>query len=154
MGDDHGTTTTWSSGWNATGLHVHRSAAFMHMSFYWGHRAEILFPRWPGSSSGMYALALIFVFCLAVLVEWFNYCSIIKPGTNKVAAGFFKTGMHAVRSGLSYMVMLAVMSFNGGVFLAAVGGHAVGFCLFGSRIFKKSTGSGSDKEPDLPPVKC
>ncbi|KAF2306224.1 hypothetical protein GH714_015888 [Hevea brasiliensis] len=71
--------------------------------------------------------------------------SIIKPGTNKVAAGFFRTGMRTLLSGLSYMVMLVVMSFNGGIFLAAVGGHAVGFVFFGNRISKNS-----EKKPDLP----
>ncbi|KAK6244983.1 hypothetical protein QUC31_011392 [Theobroma cacao] len=121
------------------------------MSFYWGHKSEILFSGWPGSNSGMYALALMFVFALAVTVEWLSYCSIIKPGANKVAAGFFQTAMHTVRAGLSYMVMLAVMSFNGGVFLSAVFGHAVGFLVFGSRAFRKS--GGSEKKPDLPPRK-
>ncbi|OMO97365.1 Ctr copper transporter [Corchorus olitorius] len=138
-----------TSAWNTTsgGLHVHRNS-LLHMSFYWGHKSQILFSGWPGSNAGMYALALIFVFVLAMIVEWLSYCSIIKPGANKVAAGFFQTGMHTVRAGLSYMVMLAVMSFNGGVFLAAIFGHAVGFLIFGSRAFKKS-----DKKPDLPPRK-
>ncbi|EEF28206.1 copper transporter 4 [Ricinus communis] len=141
---------TTGSSTSTSSIHVHRKA-LTHMTFFWGHTTEVLFKGWPGSSSGMYALALIFVFVLAVVVEWFNYCSIIKPGTNKVAAGFFRTGMHAVRTGLSYMVMLAVMSFNGGIFLAAVGGHAVGFSLFGSKVFNKS-----EKKPDLPPInlKC
>lgn len=151
MGDD--TIMPLTEAWNTTGgggIHVHHRA-IAHMTFYWGHKTEILFKGWPGSSSGMYALALIFVFTLAVIVEWFNYCSIIKPGTNKVAAGFFRAGMYAVRSGLSYLVMLAVMSFNGGVFLVAVAGHAVGFVLFGSRISKNS-----EKKPDLPAInfKC
>ncbi|KAH7553770.1 hypothetical protein ACOSP7_029379 [Xanthoceras sorbifolium] len=126
--------------WNMTGSHVHRRS-LMHMSFYWGHKAEVLFRGWPGSSPGMYALALVFVFILAVLVEWLNHCDVVKPGANRVAAGFFKTALHAVRSGMSYMVMLSVMSFNGGVFLAAVFGHAFGYLLFGSRVFKKSGGS-------------
>ncbi|EOY07356.1 Copper transporter, putative [Theobroma cacao] len=139
-----------TSAWNTTGLHVHRKS-LLHMSFYWGHKSEILFSGWPGSNSGMYALALMFVFALAVTVEWLSYCSIIKPGANKVAAGFFQTAMHTVRAGLSYMVMLAVMSFNGGVFLSAVFGHAVGFLVFGSRAFRKS--GGSEKKPDLPPRK-
>ncbi|CAK7333619.1 unnamed protein product [Dovyalis caffra] len=156
----HGTivSSLLTSAWNTTGfMHPHRKM-MMHMTFFWGHKTDVLFKGWPGSSSGMYAVALTFVFALAVLVEWFNFCSVIKPGTHKVAAGFFRTGMYAVRSGLSYMVMLAVMSFNGGVFLAAVGGHAVGFALFGSRVFKKSSGSGSGsgsrKGSDLPPPKC
>ncbi|XVE96976.1 hypothetical protein REPUB_Repub02eG0270500 [Reevesia pubescens] len=135
------------SAWNTTGPHVHRKS-LIHMSFYWGHKSEILFSCWPGSSSGMYALALIFVFVLAMIVEWLSYCSIIKPGVNKVAAGFFQTAMHTVRAGVSYMVMLAVFSFNGGVFLAAVFGHAIGFLVFGSKAFRKS-----EKVPDLPPRK-
>jgi copper transporter 1 len=138
----HGTTVSSSltEAWDTTGFtHPHRKM-MMHMTFFWGHKTEVLFKGWPGSSTGMYAVALTFVFALAILVEVFSLLSVIKPGTNKAAAGFFQTGMYAVRSGLSYMVMLAVMSFNGGVFLAAVGGHAVGFALFGSRA-KKSGGS-------------
>ncbi|KAJ9185288.1 hypothetical protein P3X46_004941 [Hevea brasiliensis] len=135
---------TQTSAWTTGSFHDHHKAT-THMTFFWGHKTKILFNCWPGSSSGMYALALIFVFTLSLIVEWFKYCSIIKPGTNKVAAGFFRTGMRTLLSGLSYMVMLAVMSFNGGIFLAAVGGHAVGFVFFGNRISKNS-----EKKPDLP----
>ncbi|WCJ28383.1 copper transporter 1 [Euphorbia peplus] len=163
MSHHNTTVSSITSAWNTSGpvtgtgtspFHVHRNS-LTHMTFFWGHTTEILFKGWPGSSSGMYALALMFVFTLAVVVEWFNYCSIIKPGTNKVAAGVFRTAMYVVRTGLSYLVMLAVMSFNGGVFLVAVGGHAVGFALFGSRVIKKA-GSGSEVQPDIPPIniKC
>lgn len=138
-----------TSAWNTTGMHVRRSLGLTHTSFYWGHKAVILFSGWPDSKPGMYALALIFVFLLAVIVEWLSYCSFIKPGANKVAAGFFQTALYAVRGGLSYMVILAVISFNGGVFLVAIFGHAFGFLIFGSKAFKNP----SDKVPDLPPRK-
>ncbi|XP_018805486.1 copper transporter 1-like [Juglans regia] len=143
---------------NGTGDgHMRHRRMMMHMSFYWGHKAEVLFSGWPGTSSVMYPLALAFVFVLAVLVEWLSHCNIIKPGTNNLAVGLMQTAMYTVRSGLDYMVMLAVMSFNGGVFLAVVGGRAVGFLVFGSRAFRKTSGSasGSDHAPsDLPPMKC
>ncbi|XP_031286389.1 copper transporter 1-like [Pistacia vera] len=121
----------------------------MHMTFFWGKNSQILFSGWPGTSSGMYALALIFVFVLAVLVEWLSHCRLIKPESNHVVAGFIQTSLHTMRVGLAYLVMLAVMSFNGGVFLIAVVGHTLGFLLFGSRLFKKSTPP--SKTSDLPP---
>ncbi|GAY49806.1 hypothetical protein CUMW_121900 [Citrus unshiu] len=121
--------------WNTTGLHVHRKR-IAHMTFFWGHNTQVLFPGWPGSSTGMYVLALVFVFSLAVIVEWLSHYNIVKPGASRVAAGLFKTGLHGVRVGLAYMVVLAVMSFNGGIFIAAVVGHAVGYLLFGSRVEK------------------
>ncbi|KAK9920523.1 hypothetical protein M0R45_029078 [Rubus argutus] len=127
----------------------------MHMTFYWGDSAEILFSGWPGRDDPvMYGVSLTFVFVLAVLVEWLSHCRFIKPGAKDVAARLLRTGLHAVRSGLSYMLMLAVMSFNGGVFLAAVGGHVLGFLVFGSRAFPKSGGSSSEKLSDLPPSSC
>ncbi|KAL2509636.1 Copper transporter 4 [Forsythia ovata] len=110
------------------------------MSFYWGKDTEILFSGWPDNHSGMYALALLFVFALAVFVEFLSNLNLVKPGSNRVAAVFFQTGFHGIRAGFSYMVMLAVMSFNGGVFIAAVLGHAIGYTIFGSRISKKDSG--------------
>ncbi|CAN1846587.1 Copper transporter 6 [Linum perenne] len=109
-----------------------------HMTFFWGKNAEILFSGWPGSRTGMYALALIFVFALGLLVEWLSHSRFMNPNSDSTAAGLVQTVVHSVRVGMSYLVMLAVMSFNGGVFLAAIGGHTVGFFLFGSRVFKKS----------------
>lgn len=88
----------------------------------------------------MYVLALIVVFLLGFSVEWISHSQFIKPdSTHHVAAGLVQTSLHALRIGLAYLVMLAVMSFNGGVFLAAVAGHTLGFLLFGSRVFKKSS---------------
>ncbi|THG07612.1 copper transporter 1-like [Camellia sinensis] len=123
------------SWFNAT--HPHHKTTLMHMTFYWGKRVQVLFTGWPGNSTAMYALALTFVFALAVIVEWLSQCNLIKPGANRVAAGFFQTGVHTIRGAIAYLVMLAVMSYNGGVFLAAVLGHAVGFAVFGSGVFFK-----------------
>ncbi|KAF9675411.1 hypothetical protein SADUNF_Sadunf09G0029600 [Salix dunnii] len=127
----------------------------MHMTFFWGRSAEILFSGWPGSSDKrpyMYFVALLFVFVLSILVEWLSHCRLIKPGSNHVAAGLVQTLLHALRVGLAYLVMLAIMSFNGGVFLVAVAGHALGFLFFGSRVFKRTQNPA--KTSDLPPASC
>ncbi|CAL5192184.1 unnamed protein product [Lathyrus oleraceus] len=121
----------------------------IHTSFYWGHKAVILFRCWPGDSAGMYAVALILVFVMAVLVEWLSFTNIVKlkPGaSNDVVGSLLRTGLYGVRTGFSYLVMLAVMSFNGGVFLAAIFGHVIGFMVFGTMaILKKSGGLDSAK---------
>ncbi|NP_001267996.1 hypothetical protein VitviT2T_012364 [Vitis vinifera] len=134
---------------NVSGTHLH----LIHMTFFWGKNAEILFSGWPGTSSGMYALALILVFVVALLLEWLSRSSLLKPGPHNVTTGLLQTALYAIRSGFSYMLMLAVMSFNGGIFLAAVAGHALGFLIFGSRVFKKTGVTASDERSDAPLMK-
>ncbi|KAK3206384.1 hypothetical protein Dsin_020430 [Dipteronia sinensis] len=142
-----------SSMFNNNMNHHHDShMVMMHMTFFWGKNAEILFSGWPGSRPGMYALALVSVFIVSLLVEWLSHCKLIKSGSRHVVAGLLQTTVHALRIGLAYLVMLAVMSFNGGVFLAAVAGHTLGFLLFGSRVFSKSPPP--SKTSDLPPTNC
>ncbi|KAJ0083746.1 hypothetical protein Patl1_31337 [Pistacia atlantica] len=103
-----------------------------HMTFFWGKNAEIIFSGRPGTSSGMYLLALIFVFVLCILIEWLSHCKLIKSSFNHVAAGLIQTSLYALRIALACLVMLALMSFNEGVFLIAVAVDALGFLLFGS----------------------
>ncbi|KAK3037491.1 hypothetical protein RJ639_031985 [Escallonia herrerae] len=114
-----------NDGSTGNGNHPHHK--ILHTAFYWGTEAKFLFPGWPGKSP--------------VLVEGLSHCTVVKPGLNRVAGGFFQTGIFAVRAGLAYMVMLAVMSYNGGVFLAAVAGHAVGFAVFRSLGFRRDSDS-------------
>ncbi|OWM68773.1 hypothetical protein CDL15_Pgr024960 [Punica granatum] len=134
-----------------TGDHDHMGShemSYTHMTFYWGKDSEILFRGWPATRDGMYALALIFVFFLGVIVEWLSHCSHAKfssgsspPSThssppNRIMTGLVQTALYGLRVGLAFLLMLAVMSFNGGVLLVAVAGHAVGFFLFGSRAIR------------------
>ncbi|KAL5697546.1 hypothetical protein ACHQM5_028677 [Ranunculus cassubicifolius] len=124
----------------------------MHMTFYWGKNAEILFSKWPGTSTGMYIVALLFIFILSMSIEWLSHSRLIKQGSSH---GLLKTLLHTVRVGLSYLVMLALMSYNGGVFIMAVAGHSIGFLLFGSRVFKQEDDIDEDeKQSDLPPMTC
>ncbi|KAK4374086.1 hypothetical protein RND71_004763 [Anisodus tanguticus] len=128
-----------------------RHYLMMHMTFFWGGNAEILFSGWPGNNNiGMYIFALFVVFLIAFFVECLSHTNYIKESTNHVAAGLIQTALYGVRIGLAYLVMLAVMSFNGGIFLAAIAGHTLGFLVFGSGIFKKSPLTAYAKASDLP----
>ncbi|GAA0148510.1 hypothetical protein Leryth_009490 [Lithospermum erythrorhizon] len=156
MGGMHGhggmdmTNSTHGGGGMMHGHHM-----MMHMTFFWGKNAEILFNGFPGYDHlGKYIGALVVVFLLAVLVEWLSHSKFIKENSDNVVAGLIQTAMYGVRIGLAYMVMLAVMSFNGGVFLVAIAGHTLGFLVFGSRVFNKSDGTMSGKTSDLPPMTC
>ncbi|XP_057779934.1 copper transporter 4-like [Salvia miltiorrhiza] len=115
--------------------HIHHHHPF-HVAFYWCKEAQFLFPGWPDNKPGMYAVSLVFVFALAIFAEFLSNLNLVKPGSNRAAMVFFQTGFHAVRAGFSYLVMLAVMSYNGGVFIAAVLGHAIGYVMFGSGLRK------------------
>ncbi|KAL1220222.1 Copper transporter 2 [Cardamine amara subsp. amara] len=118
--------------------HTKPHMMMMHMTFFWGKNTEVLFSGWPGTSSGMYALCLIVIFLLAVIAEWLTHSPILRGGgSTSRAAGFAQTAVYTLKTGLSYLVMLAVMSFNAGVFIVAIAGYAVGFMLFGSNVFKK-----------------
>ncbi|KAE8711036.1 putative Nucleic acid-binding, OB-fold-like protein [Hibiscus syriacus] len=100
----------------------------MQMSFYWGKDVTFLFSGWPGSNNGMYVLALFFVLFLGATVEILTMLpAALKPGTKPILVALIQTSVHVVRMCFAYMVMLSVMSYNGGIFIAAILGHGVGF---------------------------
>lgn len=105
----------------------------MQMSFYWGKNAVVLFSGWPNNSLGMYILAILFVFFLALAAEVLSNQPPIKRGTNPLKGGLIQSGVYFFRIGFIYLLMLAVMSFNVGIFIAAVLGHSLGFFVARSR---------------------
>ncbi|GAA0184876.1 secondary carrier transporter [Lithospermum erythrorhizon] len=113
----------------------------MVMRFFFGENNEIFFSRWHGNEDlGMYILALVLVFTLALNLEFITHCYLNKEKSNNdVFEGLVETIMYGLRIGLAYMMVLAVMSFNGGVFIVAVAGHTLGFLMFGSKVFKKTS---------------
>ncbi|CAN1770166.1 Copper transporter 6 [Linum perenne] len=91
----------------------------MHNSFFWGKDVILLFAGWPNHSLPMYILACLVIFFMAAVAEILSLAQSVMGAA--VGACFY-----AVKMGLSYMVMLAVMSFNLGIFISAVLGHSVG----------------------------
>lgn len=124
------------------------------ITFFWSRKTEIIFPDWPGQSIYGYILVLLVVFLASIAVEWLSHARFIKSSTNNVTAGLQQTLMYGFRTALAFLVMLAVMSFNVGVLLAAVSGYSVGFLIFGSRVFKLSKSEPYQELSDLPPLNC
>jgi copper transporter 1 len=101
----------------------------MHMSLYWGKDAIVLFSGWPNQSVSMYFLAILFVFFLGMVIEILPNKPTIKQGTNHIRGGLIQATIFFFRISFHYLVMLAVMSFNIGIFIAAVAGHTLGFLV-------------------------
>ncbi|CAO2161335.1 unnamed protein product [Urochloa humidicola] len=146
------------------GMGTTRRKRYIHMTFYWGKDSEILFTLWPGADGGMYAVALVAVFALAILLEFLGSRRLdsllpaaAAAGTNRhAAAGAARTVVHAVRVGGAYLLMLALMSFNGGVLLAAVAGHTAGFLAFRAGLFGDGRSQVKDgcNKGEIAPAMC
>ncbi|CAI9779078.1 unnamed protein product [Fraxinus pennsylvanica] len=111
----------------------------MHMTFFWGKDVVVLFQGWPDDRLGMYILALAFVFLLAVAVEVLAVSPPLKPGAQPVSIALIQASVYAVRMALVYLVMLSVMSFNLGIFIVAVAGHALGCFLVKYRALRMAS---------------
>lgn len=123
--------------YNNTNNSMDMKDMIMHMSFFWGKDVIVLFQEWPGDRLGMYILATIFVLFLAFAVEVLSIFPLFKPGRSwsPLISSLIHAGSYALRMALAYMVMLSVMSFNIGIFIAAIVGHAVGKFLVKYRSF-------------------
>ncbi|CAA0821281.1 Copper transporter 5 [Striga hermonthica] len=128
----------------------------MHMTFYWGKRVTILFDSWKTESWPAYFLSLLACLFIAVFYQYMEDRRLrfkMLPATRKNLASNVPSGAAAplllskagwapsryagailfgVNSAIGYLLMLAIMSFNGGVFVAVVVGLGFGYFLFRS----------------------
>uniref|UniRef100_A0A1D1XEB0 Copper transport protein n=1 Tax=Anthurium amnicola TaxID=1678845 RepID=A0A1D1XEB0_9ARAE len=128
----------------------------MHMTFYWGRRVTLLFDSWQTDSWTGYALSLLAVFLAAAFYQFMEdrririkARTLLKPAPlpassagapllgfsfahRAAAARVAVAVLFGVNSAIGYLLMLAVMSYNGGVFVAVVVGLAVGYLAYRS----------------------
>lgn len=132
----------------------------MHMTFYWSRSVTLLFDSWKTDSWLSYALTLLACFLFSAFYQYLEHKRIrlklisstssprlypisvplLQAKTPAAAAGggkwsllrFAGAALFCVNSAIGYMLMLAVMSFNGGVFVAVVVGLGFGYLLFRS----------------------
>ncbi|XP_057982388.1 copper transporter 6-like [Malania oleifera] len=127
---------------------VRKETLMMHggrgMGFFWGNEAIVLYPGWPGENVGMYALALVFIFLLSAAVEVLSVPPATKPHAEPAVEALAQAGVYAVRTALAYLVVLAIMSFNLGVFFVALAGHTLGFFIIKRRVLAMAS---SQSEP-------
>lgn len=118
------------------------------MSFHWSKTATVLFSGWPGESLPRYIWSLLFVFTMAAVVEFLSIPAAVDKGTGTVPtlAAYSRAFVYAIRIGLAYLVMLSLMSFNGGIFVAAIAGHVVGFFIVKAGALRRSN---HNQEEDL-----
>ncbi|KAD3068191.1 hypothetical protein R6Q59_017877 [Mikania micrantha] len=131
-----------------------RNRTMMHMTFYWGHNLTLLIDSWKTDSWLTYILTLIVCFVFSVFFQFledqrlrFKVCSSTTTAVAAIEnapllysklfsdgnrAKFVGSVLFGINSGINYLLMLAVMSFNGGVFVVIVVGLAVGYWLFRS----------------------
>ncbi|XVE53824.1 hypothetical protein DITRI_Ditri03aG0033000 [Diplodiscus trichospermus] len=127
----------------------------MHMTFYWSRQVTLLFSSWRTDSWLSYASTLIACVLASAFYQYLEHLRFRARAGGKPTVGTkeeplllqakgagagnrrkwslekIKGGsLFGLSSALGYLLMLAIMSFNGGVFLAIVLGLTVGFLVF------------------------
>ncbi|ESW08893.1 hypothetical protein PHAVU_009G083400 [Phaseolus vulgaris] len=125
----------------------------MHMTFYWSRKVNLLIDSWKTVDWTDYLLTLLACLVVSAFYQFIENrrirLKLIGAGKSfpaeietpllrrkltgngaklgvKVAGAF----LFGLSSAIGYLLMLSVMSFNGGVFLAIVVGLAVGYFFF------------------------
>ncbi|KAK1281380.1 Copper transporter 1 [Acorus gramineus] len=105
----------------------------LRMTFFWRKEEHTLFHGWPGEGLCSYVLALVAVFFASVAVGALGWSTRFDEWDVPWLA---LTVLHASWIGLAYLVVLALVSLNVGVFVVALAGHAFGFLVFYSGLIR------------------
>ena len=114
----------------------------MHMSFYQTNDLILLFSKFNSHNEGLYYWSLIFfVFLFGVVNEWLGYMRFTYNIKSKIEFGnnmpqkykVFIAVSYVLQLIIAYSLMLCVMSYNVGVFVATILGLTAGNFVFGYR---------------------
>ncbi|XP_020536528.1 copper transporter 5 [Jatropha curcas] len=126
----------------------------MHMTLYWGKKVTLLFDCWKTDSWPSYFISLLACFLFSAFYQYMEdrrlrfkalaasrtarsqpspiEAPLLRSKGRFKPAKFASAILFGVNSAIGYLLMLAIMSFNGGVFLAIVAGLSIGYLLFRS----------------------
>ncbi|XP_028777384.1 copper transporter 5.1 [Neltuma alba] len=128
----------------------------MHMTFYWSYKVTLLIDSWRTHSWTGYALSLLACLLVSAFYQYLENrrirLKLILSGrpsqTPQIRIPLLQTNLvgdktrlgvklagailFGVNSAIGYLLMLAIMSFNGGVFIAIAVGLSIGYFFFRS----------------------
>ncbi|CAN1167422.1 Copper transporter 5 [Linum perenne] len=128
----------------------------MHMTMYWGIKVTILFDSWKTDSLFSYLLTLLACLLFSTFYQYMedrrlrfkaaalSSSSQSPPSVNaplllrKLSGNPLQPAklagalLFGINSAIGYFLMLAIMSFNAGVFIAIVLGLTIGYLVFRS----------------------
>ena len=125
-----------------------KSHMVMHMTFYGGQKVVILFDQWRTTTWGYYILSLLALFVIAIIYQYLQAkltllgqtCS-SPPYAGSLFTRVFHSAFFALTVSIAYFLMLAMMTFNAGVFVVIMLGFGFGFFFFHSNINNFSSSS-------------